>query len=66
MRCLRAYLASGGEIKAAAKTLCMHRNSVSYKLQKIASIIDVDLHDAEVRFQLQQALKILDLKAALS
>jgi len=43
----------------------LHRNSVRYKLQRIAEIAQVDLTDAEVRFQLQLALKIVDLQSAI-
>ncbi len=63
--CLRAYLAGGSEIKTTAETLHLHRNSVRYKLQRIEEIIQVDLTDAEVRFQLQLALKIVDLQSAI-
>ncbi len=63
--CLRAYLAGGSEIKTTAETLRLHRNSVRYKLQRIAEIAQVDLTDAEVRFQLQLALKIVDLQSAI-
>jgi sugar diacid utilization regulator/GAF domain-containing protein len=64
--CLRAYLAAGGELKATARELYLHRNSVRYKLRRIAEITGLDLHDPEVRFQLQLALRILDVRSALS
>jgi purine catabolism regulator len=63
--CLRAYLAGGCEIKTTAETLRLHRNSVRYKLQRIEEIAQVDLNDAETRFQLQLALKIIDLQSAI-
>ena len=63
--CLRAYLAGGGEIKTTAEALRLHRNSVRYKLQRIEEIAQVDLNDAEMRFQLQLALKIVDLQSAI-
>ena len=63
--CLQAYLASSGEIKTAAEVLHLHRNSVRYKLQRIEEIAQVDLNDAETRFQLQLALKIVDLQSAI-
>jgi sugar diacid utilization regulator len=64
--CLRAYLAAGGELKATAGELHLHRNSVRYKLRRIAEITRLDLRDPEVRFQLQLALRILDVRSALS
>ncbi len=63
--CLRAYLAVGSEIKKTAEVLHLHRNSVRYKLQHIEEITQVDLTDAETRFQLQLALKIIDLQLAI-
>jgi sugar diacid utilization regulator len=64
--CLRAYLAAGGELKVAARELYLHRNSVRYKLRRITEITGLDLRDPEVRFQLQLALRILDVRSALS
>jgi purine catabolism regulator len=43
----------------------LHRNSVRYKLQRIEEMAQVDLNDAETRFQLQLALKIIDLQSAI-
>ena len=63
--CLRAYIANGGEIKATAQSLGLHRNSVRYKLQRIEEIAQVDLNNSETRFQLQLALKIIDLQSAI-
>jgi PucR family transcriptional regulator, purine catabolism regulatory protein len=63
--CLRAYLTGGGEIKTTAEALRLHRNSVRYKLQRIEEIARVDLNDAETRFQIQLALKIVDLQSAI-
>jgi GAF domain-containing protein/sugar diacid utilization regulator len=63
--CLRAYLAAGGELKAAAREQYLHRNSVRYKLRRISEITGLDLRDPEVRFQLQLALRILDVRSAL-
>jgi sugar diacid utilization regulator len=64
--CLRAYLSSGAELKAVAKELYLHRNSVRYKLRRISEITGLDLRDPEARFQLQLALRILDVRSALS
>jgi purine catabolism regulator len=63
--CLHAYIANGGEIKATAQSLRLHRNSVRYKLQRIEEIAQVDLNNSETRFQLQLALKIIDLQSAI-
>ena len=49
-----------------AKELYLHRNSVRYKLRRISEITGLDLRDPEARFQLQLALRILDVRSALS
>jgi GAF domain-containing protein/sugar diacid utilization regulator len=64
--CLRAYLAAGGELKVAARELYLHRNSVRYKLRRISEITGLALSDPEVRFQLQLAFRILDVRSVLS
>ncbi|MBV9193892.1 MAG: helix-turn-helix domain-containing protein [Solirubrobacterales bacterium] len=64
--CLRAFLRSGGEIKATGEALFLHRNSVRYKLRRIEELAGVDLHDPDTRFQLQLALTVLDVRAALA
>ena len=66
MSSLGAYLSSGAELKAVAKELYLHRNSVRYKLRRISEITGLDLRDPEARFQLQLALRILDVRSALS
>jgi sugar diacid utilization regulator len=65
MACLRAYIVHNGEIKATAQSLRLHRNSIRYKLQRIEEIAQIDLSNSETRFQLQLALKIIDLQSAM-
>ena len=44
VRCLYAYLVNGKNITDASKYLDIHRNTVIYRLDKISSILGVDVH----------------------
>lgn len=54
---LRLYLANSGSIKATADQLFVHRNTVTYKLHKIESILGEDLSDFHVRERLDVGLR---------
>lgn len=55
---LEAYFASGCNVVDAADRLHVHRNSLAYRLRRIAEITGRDLHHQEHLFLLQLALKI--------
>lgn len=63
---LEAYLDSGGSLTAAADRLGVHRNTLSYRLNRIEELLDQDLSDARVRFLLQFALAARRLEQATS
>ncbi len=46
---LRAYLDSGQSIKQTAQQLCVHRNTVRYRIKRILDVLDIDLSDPEQR-----------------
>ena len=58
---LRAFFAHHGNISRTAEALHLHRNSLIYRLERIAQIAGADLQEAEDRFALQLALKLLPL-----
>ena len=58
---LHVFLQNNGNVKSAAEELYIHRSSLLYRLEKIESLISVDLNDAEVRFNLMMALKLYDM-----
>lgn len=58
---LRAFFAHHGNISRAAEALHLHRNSLIYRLERIAEIAGTDLEEAEHRFALQLALRLLPL-----
>lgn len=60
---LRCYLAHSGSVRDAAADLFVHRNTVTYKLRKIESVLGEDLSDFRVRERLNVGLcaaEILD------
>jgi purine catabolism regulator len=58
---LRAFFDHHGNISRAAEALHLHRNSLIYRLERIAEIAGTDLREAENRFALQLALRLLPL-----
>lgn len=58
---LRAFFAACGNISRTAERMHLHRNSLIYRLRRIAEVAGVNLDDAEDRFNLQLALKLMPL-----
>lgn len=63
---LRVYLQNNGNAKSTAEELFIHRSSLLYRLEKIESLLDADLSDAEVRFNLLMAFKLYDMRGKMS
>lgn len=61
---LEAYFRAKGNVRAAADALFAHYNTVVYRLERIGTMLRVDLEDAEVRLQLQLALKLHRMQAS--
>lgn len=55
---LDAFFASHGNLSQTAVRLHIHRNTLTYRLEQIAQITQLDLDDADARFSLQLALKL--------
>lgn len=58
---LRAFFANHGNLSRTADQLILHRNTVSYRLERIAQLTGLDLDDEGDRFRLHLALKLIDL-----
>lgn len=58
---LRIYLNWNGNLKDTAEALFIHRNSLKYRLEKITDLLDIEITDAEERFNLMLAYKLYDL-----
>lgn len=55
---LEAFFACHGNLSQTANRLHIHRNTLTYRLERIANITQLDLDDADARFSLQLALKL--------
>ncbi len=55
---LDAFFACHGNLSQTAAKLHIHRNTLTYRLEQIAQITQLDLDDPEARFALQLALKL--------
>jgi len=55
---LRAYLDSGGNMRAAATLLDIHPNTYRYRFQRVAALIDSDLADPDERLVLSLQLRL--------
>ncbi|MFP4321083.1 MAG: PucR family transcriptional regulator [Anaerolineales bacterium] len=54
---LDAYFSSNGNMRLTAKELNIHRNTLVYRLNRIAEITQLDMDDANVHLNLHLALK---------
>lgn len=57
-RTMEAFFANNGNLARTADALCVHRNTLSYRLGRVADITGLDLEDAETRLMLHLALKV--------
>lgn len=58
MDTLETYISHGCDLKATAKALFLHPNSLRYRLKKIEELLERDLEELETRVDLVVALKI--------
>ena len=58
---LYVFLQNNGNIKSTSDELFIHRSSLLYRIEKIESLLMVDLSDAEIRFNLMMAFKLHDM-----
>lgn len=58
---LKVYLNTKGNAKATAEKLFMHYNTIGYRLERISSIIGMDLSDHEIQCCLDMAIRIYDM-----
>ena len=55
---LDAFFYCHGNLSQTAVRLHIHRNTLTYRLERIAAITRLDLNDPDARFSLQLALKL--------
>jgi len=63
---LQVYFENNGNTARTAAQLNIHRNTLAYRLSRIAAITQLDLEDADVRLNLQLALKARQMFDAVS
>ncbi len=49
---LMAYLRAGCNLRAAAETIGVHRNTLAYRKKRLEELFDIDLNDANTCFEL--------------
>jgi len=62
---LYEFVRAGGELSRAAKNLFIHRNTLTYRLNKIADLIHVDLDSDDMRMFLYLSYKMNELQEKL-
>ena len=60
MEMLREYIETGGSVQEMAERHFCHRNTITYKIQKIKALLNVDLDDMTRRLEILLAFQILD------
>ena len=60
-RTLETYVACGGHSVQTARRLRAHRNTVLYRLERLQTLLGVDLRDPQARFVLQLALQAREI-----
>lgn len=58
---LRRFLECGGQIRATARALDVHENTIRYRLTRIAEVSDIDPSDLHTLLDARFALQVLDL-----
>src|SRR5690606_5027236 len=61
---LRAFLEPTGNYREVSRQLCLHHNTVRYRIAQITRLTGRDLHNAGVRMHFHLALTLLPLAAA--
>lgn len=65
VRTLAAFLHCDRRLKPAAAALHVHVNTLRYRLARIERLLGFDLENAEARFQLEFAVKLLEARGRL-
>ncbi|HCC33699.1 MAG TPA: hypothetical protein DEQ28_07380 [Clostridiales bacterium] len=65
LRTLQVFLEEKGVVTATADRLFVHRNTLSYRLQRASALSGRDLADGDARFELLLAMKLLPFVQAV-
>ncbi len=61
---LEVYFENNANLSQAAEVLFIHRNTLTYRLERVAEICGIDLHNPETRLATQLALRIHKMTAS--
>ena len=61
IKTLRTYLEHNLNTVQSAKSLFIHRSTFLYRLERIRTILETDLEDADELFYLNLSLRLLDM-----
>ncbi len=60
MRTLRVYFASGANVSRAADRLLLHRNSMTYRLERVRELTGLEFRDHRVGLAMQLGLLAIE------
>ncbi|MGI5900957.1 MAG: PucR family transcriptional regulator [Desulfitobacteriia bacterium] len=58
---LQSYLKNDKNVIRTSEELCVHKNTVVYRIQRLSELFDLDFTDAEQMFELYSAIKIQEI-----
>ncbi len=61
VRTLATYLRHMGRLRPAAAELGIHRNTLEYRIGRIAELAGTDLENADTRLALELGIRLLEL-----
>ena len=62
---LEVFLLENANLSAAAKKLYIHRNTMTYRINKIKSILNTDFEDSEKLLKLQIGIRVMRILNSL-
>jgi sugar diacid utilization regulator/putative methionine-R-sulfoxide reductase with GAF domain len=65
MATLRAFVRADGNVAETAKACFVHKNTLRYRLQRLAEVLGRDPGEPDAKFQLRMAFDLIDLFAGL-
>lgn len=63
LRTLEVYLDNDGQLSETAKKLYIHRNTASYRMDKISELLEVDLKKTDDLLRLKLAFQLRGMSA---
>ncbi|KAB2330457.1 PucR family transcriptional regulator [Cytobacillus depressus] len=58
---LEVFLKHNGNYRESSKELYIHRSTLEYRIERISELLNININDAETRFELMMAFKLYNL-----